>query len=163
MLLRPFRPEDLDAVFAIYDDEVLHGTATFDTEPSTNESRQRWCLHHQGPRHPVIVAEDGGVVVGWASLSPYSDRCAYARAAEVSVYVHRDHRGQGVGRALMTELIRAARSAGLGVALARITSESAASIALHRSLGFQRIGTMRRVGEKFGRILDVELLDLHLD
>jgi phosphinothricin acetyltransferase len=77
--------------------------------------------------------------------------------------VHRDCRGAGVGRALLQGLIDRARAAGLGVLLARIVSQSDASLRLHESLGFQRIGTMRRVGEKFGRVLDVILLDLHLD
>lgn len=162
MLIRPMRPGDVEAIFGIYDDEVLHGTATFDTEPSTAESRKLWLEHHQSPDRAVLVAEEGGAVVGWASLSPYSERCAYARTAEVSVYVHREHRGKGLGRALMTRLIEAARAAGLGVLLARIASETAASLALHRSLGFSSVGTLRRVGEKFGRILDVELLDLQL-
>ncbi|TMA47656.1 MAG: N-acetyltransferase family protein, partial [Deltaproteobacteria bacterium] len=109
------------------------------------------------------VAEESGRVVGWGSLSAWSDRCAYARAAEVSVYVHQDHRGHGIGRALLADLIARGRAAGLGVLLARIESSGAASLALHRALGFQPIGTMRRVGEKSGRLLDVELLDLHLD
>jgi L-amino acid N-acyltransferase YncA len=164
MLVRRFREEDLKAVFAIYDDEVLHGTATFDTEVYDSEARARWAERHTSARYPALVAESAeGVVVGWASLSPYSDRSAYARTSESSVYVHRDHQGRGIGRALLVSLIATAKEVGLSVLLARITSESAVSVALHEALGFQRIGTMRRVGEKFGRVLDVALLDLHLD
>lgn len=164
MRVRRFEEQDLEAVFAIYDHEVLHGTATFDTEVYDSAARARWGERHSAPRYPVLVAEsDDGVVTGWASLSPYSDRCAYARASEASVYVHSDHRGHGIGRALVARLIDTAREVGLSVLLARVTSESAASLALHESMGFQHIGTMRRVGEKFGRILDVALLDLHLD
>ena len=164
MLVRRAEARDLAGIFAIYDDEILHGTATFDTEPVPEERQILWLAAHQSERHPAIVAEeDSSIVLGWASLSPWSDRCAYARAAEVSVYVHRDYRGRGVGRALLTDLVRRGRSAGLGVLLARITSESEASVDLHRALGFTTIGTMRRVGEKFGRILDVALMDLHLD
>ena len=88
---------------------------------------------------------------------------AYARAAEVPVYVHQDHRGRGIGRALLAALVARGRADGLGVLLARVEASGRASLALHRALGFRPIGTMRRVGEKLGRILDVELLDLHLD
>jgi L-amino acid N-acyltransferase len=156
---------DVDAINRIYDHEVRHGTATFDTEPMTREARLAWLAEHASARHPAIVAELGtGDVAGWACLSAWSPRCAYARAAEVSVYVDAGHQGRGIGRALLEELVGRARAAGLGVLLARISLESgAASRALHASIGFATIGVMRRVGEKHGRILDVELMDLHLD
>lgn len=164
MRIREANAADLDAIFAIYDREVLTGTATFDTEPKSPAERAQWLASHGSPRTPAIVAElPGGVVAGWASLSPWSNRCAYARAAENSVYVHADHRGQGVGGALLDDLIARARRAGLGVILARIVEGNPASVALHESRGFQTIGVMRRVGEKFGRILDVRLMDLHPD
>src|SRR5881397_1103955 len=146
--LRSACADDLPAVIDIYNYEVEHGVATFDTVPWTLEDRAPWFAAHASPQHPLIVVVESGRVVGWGSLSAWSDRCAYARAAEVSVYVHQDHRGHGIGRALLAELIVRGR---------------AASLALHRALGFQPIGTMRRVGEKSGRLLDVELLDLHLD
>jgi phosphinothricin acetyltransferase len=163
MRVRAAVDDDLVAIAEIYNDEVERGTSTFDTEPVDLGERRAWLAHHDTPRHPVIVADLEGRVAGWASLSPWSERCAYARAAEISVYVHADCRGAGVGRALLQGLIDRARAAGLGVLLARIVSQSDASLRLHESLGFQRIGTMRRVGEKFGRVLDVILLDLHLD
>ena len=120
--------------------------------------------HHREPRYCVLVAEDGGTIVGWASLSAYSERRAYARTAESSTYVHRDHRRRGIGKDLLVRLIDAARSAGLKVLLARITAESTASLEMHASpAGFQRVGTLHGVGEKFGRILDVEILELGLD
>ena len=161
--IRSARADDLPAVIDIYNYEVEHGVATFDTVPWTLEDRAPWFAAHASPQHPLIVAEESGRVVGWGSLSAWSDRCAYARAAEVSVYVHQDHRGHGIGRALLADLIARGRAAGLGVLLARIESSGGASLALHRAFGFQPIGTMRRVGEKSGRLLDVELLDLHLD
>jgi L-amino acid N-acyltransferase YncA len=162
--IRSFEPADLDDVFAIYDYEVLNGTATFDTVPPSSDSRRHFITVHSSPRHPAIVAvQNDGRLVGWASISPYSNRSAYDRTAEISVYVHPDHRAAGIGRALLEALIETARAVGLAVLLARITRESVASIALHRKLGFSSVGTLRRVGEKFGRILDVEVLDLHLD
>ncbi|MGB3097963.1 MAG: N-acetyltransferase family protein, partial [Solirubrobacterales bacterium] len=113
--------------------------------------------------YPVLVAERDGVVLGWGALSQWSQRGAYARTAEVSVYVDRSHRGEGVGRALLNALIERAPPGEIAVLLARIAGENPASIALHESLGFSHIGVQRRSGEKLGRVLDVALMDLHLD
>jgi len=161
--LRLATAADLPAVVAIYNHEVRSGVATFDTEPWTVEGQQAWLASHASERHPLVVAEADGAVVGWAALSPWSPRRAYARSAENSLYVHADHRGQGIGRALLEDLLRRARAAGIAVIIARIEASGTASLALHRALGFRPFGTMQRVGEKLGRILDVELLDLHLD
>lgn len=161
---RDATPADVPAIVDIYNHEVATSTATFDTDPTSVDERAAWlATHAENPRHPVLVVESDGAIAGWASLSAWSDRCAYARAAEVSVYVHRDHRGKGVGRALMEGLVARGRGAGLGVLLARISMDGDASVKLHESLGFLRIGTMHRVGEKFGRILDVDVFELHLD
>jgi phosphinothricin acetyltransferase len=162
VLYRAMGEQDLEGIFAIYDDEALHGTATFDTAASTAASRAEWYARHRDTRYAVVVADANGGVAGWASLSPYSDRAAYARTAESSVYVHRDHRGRGIGRALMSRLLDAARASGVRVILARITAESTASLELHRSLGFRDMGTLHRCGEKFGRLLDVAFLELEL-
>jgi phosphinothricin acetyltransferase len=164
--IRTAREGDLAGIFEIYHEQVLHGTATFDTEAKSAEAQRAWFAAHARERYPILVAEDdavGGKVVGWARLYPWSDRLAYARSAENSVYVHKDWRGRGVGTQLLAALIEEARRAGICVLLARIAEGNPASIALHESQGFERIGTMRRVGEKFGRILDVEMMQLHLD
>ncbi|TVQ64071.1 MAG: N-acetyltransferase family protein [Phycisphaerales bacterium] len=167
MMIRDATIGDLPAIFEIYNEQVLHGTATFDTVPKDPERDARWLTGRNLAAHPVIVGvvggNSGGEIVGWASLSAWSDRCAYARAAEESVYIHKDHRGRGYGRTLLRAIIERGRAAGLGVLLARIAGENPGSVRLHEELGFARIGTMRRVGEKFGRILDVEMMDLHLD
>jgi phosphinothricin acetyltransferase len=163
MIYRDARREDLSGIFRIYDDEALHGTATFDTEASSEETRERWFERHSNGRYPAIVADADGVVAGWACLSPYSDRAAYARTAETSVYVDRAFRRRGVARELMHLLIARAPSLGIRVLLARITAERSESLALHRSLGFSELGTLRRAGEKFGRVLDVAFLDLDLE
>lgn len=163
LVIRDAEERDLPAIFEIYNEQVLHGTATFDTEPRTLPRDRGWLLERDRVRHPVIVAERGGRVVGWASLSLWSTKCAYARAVEESVYVHKDGRGLGVGTALLRAIIEKGRAGGVQVLLARITTENPRSVELHERLGFQRVGTQRRVGEKFGRILDVVMLDLHLD
>lgn len=162
--IRDAEESDLEAIFAIYNHEVLNTTATFDTVPRQYPRDAGWLTERDTSRHPVLVAVDGeGSILGWGSLGPWSPRGAYARTAEESVYVDRDHRGRGIGRALLAALIERGREAGIGVVLSRIAGDNPASIALHRSLGFESIGTQRRSGEKFGEIIDVELMDLHLD
>jgi phosphinothricin acetyltransferase len=163
LAVRDAAPADLDAIFAIYNEEVLHGTATFDTEPRVRGIDNGWLTDRDPARHPVLVAEDAGVLAGWGSLGPWSARGGYARTAEVSVYVDAGHRRRGVGRVLLAALLERARAAGLGVLIARIAEANEASVRLFEEAGFGHIGTQRRCGEKFGRILDVELLDLHLD
>jgi phosphinothricin acetyltransferase len=162
-VIRAATGDDLPAIVAIYNHEVRHGTATFDTEPWSVEGQGAWLAGHGTPPHPCLVATDGGLVVGWGTLSIWSTRCAYARTVEDSLYVHHDHRGRGVGHALLQALIARARTAGLAVILARIETSGTASLALHRHAGFTSIGVMHRVGEKFGRVLDVELLELLLE
>lgn len=163
MRIRQATEADLPGIFAIYDHEVLHGTATFDTEPKSPAARLEWLRDDGNGKYPILVAEHDGTIAGWARLYAWSNRCAYARAAENAVYVHRDHRGKGVGRALLAELIRLAPQRGIQVLLARIVEGNPASVALHEAHGYQTIGLMRRVGEKLGRVLDVRLMDRHLD
>jgi L-amino acid N-acyltransferase len=163
MLVRDASANDLEGIFAIYDREVLHGTATFETQPRTAKERAEWFDAYDRARYPVIVADEGGRVIGWARLYPWSPRPAYLRTAENAVYVDASARGRGVGRELLERLIARARDMGIKVIVARIVTGNPASAALHRAMGYERIGIMRRVGEKFGRVLDVELMDLHLE
>ncbi|HEX4047344.1 MAG TPA: GNAT family N-acetyltransferase, partial [Elusimicrobiota bacterium] len=110
--IRPARMEDLPAVTAIYNEAVERTTGTFDTEPKTLAQMGDWFDAH-GDGHPVLAAERDGRVVGWASLSRWSGRCAYARSAEVSVYVDAAARGSGLAGELLDELLRRGRAAGL--------------------------------------------------
>ncbi len=160
--LRRAVPADLPAITAIYNHAVVHTTATFDTTEKTLAEQEAWLAHH-GDRHPVFVHEEAGEVLGWASLSPWSDRCAYAGSAEVSVYVDHRHRGRGLGRVLVEALIAEARAIGLHTLLSRIAEGSDASVHLHERLGFRRVGTLREVGRKFGRWLGVYEYQLLLD
>lgn len=161
--IRAATEADLPGIFAIYDEEVLHGTATFDTTPKTPAERLEWFQNDAKGRYPILVADARGVIAGWIRLYAWSVRCAYDRAAELGVYVHAGYRGQGVGRALLTELIRVAPERGVRLLIARVVEGNAGSRALHEAMGFSTIGVMRKVGEKFGRLLDVRLMDLHLD
>ena len=160
--IRDATPADLPRIFAIYNQEIEHGIATFEVEPMEVDRDRGW-LTDRGDLYPVLVATAGDELTGWASLRQWSPRGAYRRTAEVSEYVDAVHRGQGVGTALLAALIDRARELGIAVLLARIAQPNPASEAMHEALGFRAFGTQRRCGEKFGRVLDVKLMDLHLD
>ena len=157
--VRRAAPADVPSIARIYNEAIRHTTATFDTEPRSLRERRRWFAAHDR-RHPILVAERDGAVVGWASLSPWSDRPAYDRTAEVSVYVAAADRGQGIGSRLLGALVRRGRSVGHHTRIARIADRNPASLRLHATAGFRSIGVMREVGSKFGRLLDVDLLQL---
>ena len=159
---RPATHSDLEAIASIYDHEVRTGTATFDTEPRSPAEWQAWFDAHQSPSYPVIVACSSGRIFGWASLSAWSERGAYSRTVEASVFVDREHRNRHVGADLLRELIDSARSPGHRVVLGRIETGNEMSRKLLISAGFTSVGTMHRVGEKFGRLLDVELFEFVL-
>lgn len=157
MIIRTATEADIHAIMTIYNDAVVNTVATFDTVPRTLEQQQQWFGQH-GERNPVLVAELGGTVVGWASLKPYSDRLAYERTAELSMYIHPDFRGQGIGKRLMERLLNAGKEAGLHTVLSRIVEGNDSSIYIHRTFGFDYVGVMREVGFKFDRMLDVVMM-----
>ncbi len=161
MLIRPATNGDVAAITGIYNQSVADTTASFDLVPKTPEERAAWLERH-GPRHPVIVADVDGVIAGWASLSPYSERPAYDDTAEISIYIDHGWHRRGIGAALGMELLARARAAGLHCIIARICTENEASLNLTRSLGFTGAGTLHQVGFKFGRWLDVAQLELVL-
>ena len=149
---------DADAVRAIYNVEVLESTVTFDLVPRSLAEQVAWIDEHSGG-HPAIVAVDAdGEVGGFASLSPYRPRPAYATTVEDSVYVRRDLRGRGVGRLLLGDLVDLARDHGFHSVVGRIVGDHEASIALHTACAFDQVGTEHEVGRKFNRWLDVILM-----
>lgn len=180
MLLRLATTDDGEAIRAIYNHEVSHGTNTFDLVPRTADEQRGWVLRHQGA-HPAIVAVSGeaggpgadegagggevrggpagevggGTVLGFGLLAPYRDRPAYATTVEDSVYVHRDARGRGVGRAILEELLRLGAAQGFHTVIARISGANEASIRLHQACGFTLVGVEREVGRKHRQWLDV--------
>jgi L-amino acid N-acyltransferase len=160
--IRPADESDVDAITEIYNEAILTTTATFDVEPKTRADRLEWLRSH-GERYPVIVAVVGGLVVGWASLSRYSERSAYDETAETSFYVKSEFRGQGVGRQLKAATIAEARRLRFHTLLARVAEGSEESLHLNESFGFVHVGTLKEVGRKFGRRLDVHFLQLMVD
>ena len=162
LVIRPATITDAVRIAEIYNEAILTTTATFDIEPKTVAERTDW-LHAHGQRVPVLAAEVDGIVVGFASLSPWSDREAYAITAETGFYVHSSHRGRGVGRRLNAAIINEAKRHGFHSLIARVTADSVVSIHLNKQAGFVVIGTMKQVGCKFGRLLDVLIMQKLLD
>jgi phosphinothricin acetyltransferase len=158
MQLRLATLDDAEAIRAIYNLEVTTSTATFDLVPRSLEDQRSWLAARSGA-HAAVVATDAGDVLGFGSLSPWRDRPAYATTVEDSVYVHRDHHGKGVGKAILNELLTTGTAHGFHACLARIVGGHEASIALHAACGFEVVGTEREVGRKFGRWLDVVLME----
>ncbi|TFH34681.1 MAG: N-acetyltransferase family protein [Dehalococcoidia bacterium] len=153
---------DLPAMTTIYADAVEHTLATLDTSTPTLESRTEW-FHHHDDRHSVLVADMAGKVIGWASVSAWSDKGGYRDTAEASVYVAPEWHRQGIGKTLLTELASRAQSIGLHVLLARISTTNQTSLNMVRGIGFGDVGTMREVGHKFGKPVDVQVLQMLLD
>ena len=151
--------DDLGQITEIYNDAIEKTTATFDTEPKTPEEQERWFAEHDA-RHPVLIAEQDDLFVGWTSLSQWSDRCAYSDTAEISLYIKEECRGKGIGKKLMKTIIQEGQKTGLHTVIARIADSNDISIELCKSFGFQHIGTMREVGKKFGKLLDVHIMQL---
>jgi len=149
---------DAEALRRIYNVEVQESTVTFDLVPRSLAEQVAWIDEHSGG-HPAIVAVGGDdAVVGFASLTPYRPRPAYAPTVEDSVYVDRACRGQGLGKLLLAELVELARDHGFHSVIGRIVGGHEASIALHEACGFEQVGIEREVGRKFGRWLDVVLM-----
>ncbi len=157
-VIRRATENDVPAITGIYNEAVLNTTATFDTEPKSVEDRLHWYRGHDD-KHPVLVAVAGDTVTGWAALTQWSDRCAYDTTSEVSVYVHKDHRGRGLGKRLLQRLVEESEQAGMHYLLARITEGNAQSIHLHELFGFRTVGVMHEVGFKFGKFRDVTLME----
>jgi len=155
-------PEDLPAMTEIYNEAILTTTATFDTQPRSVSERAEWFRAHDD-RHPILVATVEGKVVGWSSLSRWSEREAYDVTAETSFYVKREYRGRGIGRELKEQTIEEARRIGYHSLIARVAEGSDESLNINQRLGFVHRGTLKEVGKKFGRLLDVHVLQKMLD
>ena len=160
-LIRSCRDEDLPAVTAIYAHHVLHGTATFETEaPDAAEMAQRRQAVLARALPWLVAAGDDGQVLGYAYCNWFKPRAAYRFSAEDSIYLRPDAAGRGLGRALLDELAAQAQRAGVRKLIAVIgDGANAASIGLHRAAGFAHVGVIGACGWKFGRWLDIVLME----
>ncbi|MGY0488118.1 N-acetyltransferase family protein [Streptomyces sp. WG-D5] len=155
--VRPAHADDLDAVLAIRNHAIEHGTALWTDTPQSREEGAAWLGAHLG-RGSAYVAELGGEVVGFGVYGPWKAYSGFRHTVENSVYVTEGHHGAGIGSALLATLVASAQEAGLHVMIAGIEAGNAASIRLHERHGFEHAGTVREVGTKFGRWLDLTLM-----
>lgn len=150
---------DAQAIATIYNEAIENTVATFDTETKTIANREEWLRQHSD-KYPVVVAEVDGVVAGFASMTRWSDRAAYDDTAEISIYILPHYHNQGIGRKLMEAIIMAGKEGGLHCILSRITQGNDKSIYLHEQFGFRTVGVLQEVGKKFGKVLDVTMMQL---
>ena len=160
---------DLPAIDAIYNREIAEGVATWDTTPWSAEQRLEWFREHSHPGTVVLVvdleAADGAVdaVAAFGYLADYKARLGYRFTREDTLYVRPDRQRRGIGRALLAALLDAARECEVHVVVARIDATNAASIALHRALGFEVTGEERETGHKFGAWRSLVQMQIVLD
>ncbi len=161
--LRAATADDVPAIQAIYAHHVLHGTGTFELDPPSVAAMQARFLDLTGRGYPFLVAAHEDDILGFGYLGPFRERRAYRHTVEDSIYLHPEKRGRGIGSQLLQRLIDDATAAEFSQMVALIgDSENRASVALHAKLGFETTGTMRKVGFKFDRWLDVVIMQRSL-
>jgi len=161
ILIQTATEAHLPAITEIYNQAILTTTATFDTEEKTLENRLDW-LQNRNSNFPILVLLKDEKVVGYIALNKWSERKAYDITAEISLYILENERGNGYGKMLLNEMIQVAKKTELTSLLARITTENKQSIFMHTQVGFVVVGIMQKVGEKFGKKLDVTMLQMML-
>lgn len=158
LTIRKASEDDLDSIREIYNDAILTSSSTFDTEIKSLENRRNW-FFDRDKNFPVFVAEINTRVVGYIALNKWSERQAYNITAEVSLYVHKDFRTQGIGKQLLAKCVMHAQEATeLNSLIARITEGNAQSIYLHKLNGFELMGIMKQAGRKFEKLHDVTFM-----
>ena len=153
---------DADAICTIYNQGIVDRAATLESALRTPEERRQWLAARDG-RHPVVVADVNGVVVGWASLNQFNPREAYDHVADFSVYVERSWRGKGVGRRLLDRLLELARDLGYHKLVLAALLRNEAGAALYAGAGFARVGIYREQGQLDGRWVDVLIMEKILE
>ncbi|ODU64526.1 MAG: GNAT family N-acetyltransferase [Micrococcales bacterium 70-64] len=162
MIIRPAVDADLDEILSIHNLAIRESLAIWTDVEVDRADRERWLAAHVADGHPVIVAEIDGRVAGYAAYGQWREKLGYRFTVENSVYVAEEFQRRGVARALMVELIRLAREAGMHTMIAGIEAGNTASIELHRQLGFEEPVVIREAGTKFDAWLDLAFLRLQL-
>ena len=156
--IRKAEINDIKQIRNIYNKAIIETVATFDTVEKSTEDMKKWFESH-GSKYPIIVCEIEKQIVGWAALSSYSTRCAYSETTELSLYIKQEFQGQGIGNKLMKVILEEGKKSGVRAILARITDGNEISIKLHEKHGFFHVGILKKVGKKFGKVLDVYLME----
>ena len=157
LIIRSIAKDDVFACLSIYNYEVEHGVATLDLEPRTLEEWREWYNAHSDEHHPIIVGTIVDVVVGYASLSPYRLKDAFKSTVELSIYIHKDYRGQGVATRLMERILKMAKAdTMIHNVVSVITAGNEESTKLHNRFGFTYCGLTPEVGFKHGKYQDTE-------
>ncbi|WCT10791.1 GNAT family N-acetyltransferase [Mucilaginibacter jinjuensis] len=162
LLIRQATEADLADILDVFNDALINTTAVYQDVPHTPDMRLQWYNDRVEAGYPVIIAEFDNEFAGFASYGPFRTGSGYRYTAEHSVYIIFKHRGKGIGKALVLELINIARQNGLHTLIAGIDSSIEASIKLHLSLGFTEVAHFKQVGYKFGEWLDLKLFQLML-
>jgi len=163
MVVRPAMPDDVPMIAEIYNDAVLHSTASWDLEPASLQQRLDWFGTKMAQQWPVFVAEEKGEVAGWGSFGPFRDKPGYRLTVEHSVYVRQERQGRGLGSSLLEALVAEGRRRGFHAMVGGVSADNAGSIAFHYRHGFVAVGRFREVGRKFDRWLDLVFLERLLD
>jgi L-amino acid N-acyltransferase len=163
MQIRDASIADQAGILEIYNDAVMNTTAVWNEMPRTQEEQRQWFTSKSELAHPVVIAEMEGRVAGFASYGPFRPWYGYRFTVEGSIYVAPRHHRQGIGKRLLGVLIERARSQGLHVMIAGIEAQNLASIRLHEQAGYQLASRLHEVGFKFGRWLDLVLMELRLE
>lgn len=162
--IRDATPDDLGAILDIFNDVIATSTAVYSLQPTTLAERSAWFDARRAAGFPVLVAEQGGAVCGFASFGDFRGTWpGYRYSVEHSVHVRADSRRRGVGRGLLQSLLPRALAMGKHVMIGGVDADNAASLRLHEALGFERVAHFREVGRKFGRWLDLVFVQRCLD
>ncbi len=161
-IVRPATEADLPGILAIYNDAVLHSTASWNETAVDLDDRRAWLLLRQAQNYPVLVAAVGDTVAGYASFGDFRAFEAYRHTVEHSVYVAAGARGRGLGPALVQALFPLALALGKTVMIGGIDAANAPSLRMHERLGFRETGRLPGVGRKFGRKLDLVFMQKEL-
>ena len=162
LTIREATSEDAEAIRLIYNHEVENETSTMDLVPRTLETQREWIAARSGAFCAVVAVDSSGTVLGFGALSEYKDRSGYRSTVENSVYVRRDVARRGIGKQILLHLIETATVSGFHSVIARIEAQSLASRGLHSSCGFELVGIEKQVARKFGKWLDIAVMQKSL-
>jgi L-amino acid N-acyltransferase YncA len=163
MVIRPATEQDIHTITAIYNEAIANSNAVWTEKQVSEAERLAWLKARQALGYPVLVAADGPSVLGYGTFSDFRAWPGYRYSVEHSIYIHTDHRGRGLGRLIIGELIAAATALGKHVLIAGIDGGNQASLRLHAQAGFIEVARMPEIGRKFGRWLDLVFMQRVLD